>query len=337
MTAFFILKLYTANSVEAVFTFILISGVAAGAMFSLLPAPKLHFSFYGILFTLPTLAFFFHPVSSVESFLTAIFIIFFVFLFAQSRQHFADLRENILRSFALEEEHARMQMIFNSAPGFILWMDSQSKVLGSTQNLEDHLQLNLSKNLTNPTEKNEHPLFQVVQKFNESKESSFTKEFEFMYDGEATPFVLSFQKFQNQTGVDETILTAIPIRELKKARQELALQTAKTQYSSKLATLGEMAGGMAHEINNPLAIIRANCEQSLKLFQKDPQKNYLRIQEKLTKSIETCERIHKIIQGLRLFSRQADKESFEVVELSEIVQNTLELCRERFYRFGVNL
>lgn len=255
LTAFFILKLYTANSVEAVFTFILISGVAAGAMFSLLPAPKLHFSFYGILFTLPTLAFFFHPVSSVESFLTAIFIIFFVFLFAQSRQHFADLRENILRSFALEEEHARMQMIFNSAPGFILWMDSQSKVLGSTQNLEDHLQLNLSKNLTNPTEKNEHPLFQVVQKFNESKESSFTKEFEFMYDGEATPFVLSFQKFQNQTGVDETILTAIPIRELKKARQELALQTAKTQYSSKLATLGEMAGGMAHEINNPLAII----------------------------------------------------------------------------------
>ncbi len=337
LTAFFILKLYTAHSVEAVFTFILISGIAAGAMFALLPAPKLHFSFYGVLFTLPTLSFFFHPISSVESFLTAIFIIFFIFLFAQSRQHFTDLRENILRSFALEEEHARMQMIFNSAPGFILWLDSQSKVLGSTQNLQIHLQLDLVQTEKKYTEKNEHPLFQVIKKFNESTETSFTKEFEFMYDGEATPFVLSFQKFQNQHGIDETILTAIPIRELKKARQELALQTAKTQYSSKLATLGEMAGGMAHEINNPLAIIRASCEQSLKLVQKDPEKNIARIQEKLNKAIETCERIYKIIQGLRLFSRQADKESFEVVNLSEIVQSTLELCRERFYRFGVNL
>lgn len=337
LTAFFILKIYRANSVEAVFTFILISGIAAGAMFSLLPSPRLHFSFYGILFTIPTLSFLFHPVTHVESFLTAIFIIFFVFLFAQSRQHFSDLRENILRSFALEEEHARMQMIFNSAPGFILWLDNKSKVLGSTQNLDKHFQFNLNEEKTIHGEKQEHPLFQVIQKFIESNDLSFTKEFEFMYDGEPTPFVLSFQKFQNQKAIDEVILTAIPIRELKKARQELSLQTAKAQYSSKLATLGEMAGGMAHEINNPLAIIRANCEQALKLAQREPEKNLPRIYEKLNKAIETCERIYKIIQGLRLFSRQADNENFEIVDLSEIVQNTLELCRERFYRFGVNL
>ena len=139
--------------------------------------------------------------------------------------------------------------------------------------------------------------------------------------------LLSFQKFQNQTGVDETILTAIPIRELKKARQELALQTAKTQYSSKLATLGEMAGGMAHEINNPLSIISGYNQRISKIIQKG--ESNLRSVVGLTEHIESnVQRIASIVQRLLRFTRSTEIKT-TLIEVDPISMPKDSLARNR--------
>jgi PAS domain S-box-containing protein len=106
--------------------------------------------------------------------------------------------------------------------------------------------------------------------------------------------------------------------------------------SSRLASLGEMAGGVAHEINNPLAIIAA----SLAMIQKPLEAEI--VPSKLIKPAigtisKTVTRISKIVDGLRSFSRETDENDTQVVSFQEIIKSTLTFCSEKFKSNGVQL
>ncbi|MGZ3771600.1 MAG: PAS domain-containing protein [Bdellovibrio sp.] len=111
---------------------------------------------------------------------------------------------------------------------------------------------------------------------------------------------------------------------------------AKLIHSSKLASLGEMAGGIAHEINNPLGIAQGKAKQLLRMIGKGKFTSEHAMEE-LGKIIETTERIAKIVKGLRSFSRNADKDPFVPIELNTLMNNVLGLCSERFKVHGVRL
>jgi len=99
--------------------------------------------------------------------------------------------------------------------------------------------------------------------------------------------------------------------------------------SSRMASLGEMASGIAHEINNPLAIITGKTNQIKRLF-KESILNRERIIEEIQKIESTSFRISKIVKSLRLISRNADNDSFETISLKSVIMDTLELCTEKF-------
>jgi C4-dicarboxylate-specific signal transduction histidine kinase len=134
---------------------------------------------------------------------------------------------------------------------------------------------------------------------------------------------------------DHIVVVGIPINNLKKMQEELKIQTSKAEYSARLATLGEMAGGIAHEINNPLAVIMGNSSQIIKILASPSSID--QVKEKAQKIISTSQRISKIIHGLRQFSRQGDHDPFSPTSLRQVLDDTLELCRERFYRFEIKI
>jgi C4-dicarboxylate-specific signal transduction histidine kinase len=106
-------------------------------------------------------------------------------------------------------------------------------------------------------------------------------------------------------------------------RKKSAIQTAK------LTSLGEMASGIAHEINNPLAVISTRATQlrrQIERGQYDPEA----FKASLLRINQTVDRIAKIIRGLKSFSRNAEQDAFDAVPLKSIVENTLELCNEKF-------
>lgn len=122
--------------------------------------------------------------------------------------------------------------------------------------------------------------------------------------------------------------------------EEMADELKRSQASlinaSKLSSLGEMAGGIAHEINNPLSIIRSRAQQ-LERMVKSKNMDEDKISEMVGNIHKTVDRISKIIAGLRSFSRSGEKDPFVSFPLSELVDHTLEFCRERFANHGVDL
>ncbi len=110
----------------------------------------------------------------------------------------------------------------------------------------------------------------------------------------------------------------------------------QTYENSKLAALGEMASGVAHEINNPLSIIIGKTSL-MKVQLSAPTWNREKITEDLGKIEDTALRISKIIKGLTAFSRNAEHDSFTVVEVRQIIEDTVSLVNEKFKYHSIDI
>ncbi len=123
----------------------------------------------------------------------------------------------------------------------------------------------------------------------------------------------------------------------KKILESQQLIKNVTENTSKIAVLGEMAGGIAHEINNPLAIIYGSAEQLKKSLSNMAKLNPTRITHLTEKILNTTERISKIVKGIKSFSRNVSEDPFEIVKLDQIIQETLDFGGSRIKNHNVEL
>lgn len=118
--------------------------------------------------------------------------------------------------------------------------------------------------------------------------------------------------------------------------QQMAEAKAKLISATKMAALGEMSGGIAHEINNPLTVIQARAFQLGQMVEAnklDPEK----VKQAAESISRTSDKIARIIKSLRSFAREGTHDPFEVIPVKQIVEETLEFCRTRFYNHGVEI
>jgi signal transduction histidine kinase len=118
--------------------------------------------------------------------------------------------------------------------------------------------------------------------------------------------------------------------------KELQDAHVKISTSVKMAALGEMAGGIAHEINNPLTIILSANDllRDLTDLKHPPKGDIRRLTEKIA---ATVDRIAEIVLGLRTFAREGLQDPARYVPVKDIVAETLSFCQNRFKVHGIKL
>jgi two-component system NtrC family sensor kinase len=123
------------------------------------------------------------------------------------------------------------------------------------------------------------------------------------------------EKYQVLTRTLEDKVTE-KTEELRKAQDQL-IQTAK------LTSLGKLAAGIAHEVNNPLTSILINSHLVAEKLSEDDH-----FQENMRLIIDETARCGAIVKGLLDFSRQTPPEK-NIFDLNEVVENTLQMLRSQ--------
>lgn len=110
----------------------------------------------------------------------------------------------------------------------------------------------------------------------------------------------------------------------------------KTIQNSKLATLGEMAAGLAHEVNNPLTIIFGY----IRILEEElisHENNYEVMLKHIGLIKNAAQRAAKIVTNLKDFARDGSGDPFLDLRASQLISMVLDLCNERFKKNGIRL
>lgn len=151
---------------------------------------------------------------------------------------------------------------------------------------------------------------------------------------------LTIEMIATQAGISIDIASLYRDMEIRieEKTEELKQAQAQVVNSSKMSALGEMSGGIAHEINTPLAVIKLSSDLIRKMFLGGVEKIDSGKALKLIETIDkTTIRISKIIQGLRTFSRDASQDPTQVVFVKDVIDGTISLCSARFREGQVEL
>jgi PAS domain S-box-containing protein len=248
------------------------------------------------------------------------------------------------RSCELQEGKAAFERLFDASADALLVVDRDHKIVHANQRVQglfgytrDELLSSPLENLVsiNLSELNRasgidyfrlppvRPMGEAMELFGRRK------------DGTTFPVEVAVSLLRS--GGEIHVLVAVrDITARKQLEEDLEATRVQAIAAARLSALGMMAGGIAHEINNPLAIIHAMASDLTDMAGEGPVKPQV-VARKGTVISQTAERIAKIVKSLRQISREGTGDPLRPTPVSKIVAETLEICRAKFKANSVEL
>jgi len=115
------------------------------------------------------------------------------------------------------------------------------------------------------------------------------------------------------------------ITEAKQAEEEMQLQQRELTHVMRLSTMGEMASGLAHELNQPLTALTSYCGTAAMLVNSLPSPEP-RLGEILERAEEQAHRASQIIQHLRNFLSKGDDDK-ELLDLDKVIVEMIDFIK----------
>lgn len=104
---------------------------------------------------------------------------------------------------------------------------------------------------------------------------------------------------------------------------------ARLAESAKMASLGQMSAGIAHEINNPLFVLNVSASLLAELVLEEPL-DLGKLKDLSKKVTAMSLRIEQTVKGLKNFAREASADPLHVASVRDVLNTTRDLCRHRF-------
>jgi PAS domain S-box-containing protein len=152
-------------------------------------------------------------------------------------------------------------------------------------------------------------------------------------DGTEFPVEISLSYVQSSDGMMAMALIT-DITERKRVEAELKQQREALYQTEKLAALGTLSAGIAHEMNNPLGIITSRIE--VMLLDAEDQQLPAQVLDDLQVLHRATQRVARIATNLRSFARQAPREHTRI-DLNAVVKETLLLMQKPLEVDGIRL
>jgi PAS domain S-box-containing protein len=154
--------------------------------------------------------------------------------------------------------------------------------------------------------------------------------------GEIVDVLLSGVAITNDDGeMIYSVSFLMDVTESTRAERERRTLEMKALSQSKLATLGEVATGVAHEINQPLTYINTTIQTLLEDFELDDLDTES-AKSRLAESNRQVDRITTIVDHLRTFGR-ANETDLTPLQIDTVLDSSLTLLGERIKRLGIDL
>ncbi len=166
-----------------------------------------------------------------------------------------------------------------------------------------------------------------------------------MSEGLVQNYNLKIRKKNQTVFPSETSVTLIQDTEgiplsymviIRDISQRMKIET-KQIHADRMANLGEMASGIAHEINQPLNIISMVMDRVLFETTKAQKIDNEFLKTKSNKIFENILRIRNIIDHIRAFSRTHDDYILTAFDVNASIENAVSMISEQFKHLGVNL
>ncbi len=141
--------------------------------------------------------------------------------------------------------------------------------------------------------------------------------------------------------IAQSILIVFLVRHLQEtsfeARQKILEQEKKLLDSARLASLGEVAGCVAHEINNPLAVIIMRMTMLRRSLSGGTAPSVESLHATITQVEKTVGRIGRIIKGMKRLAHDGSGDQFTEVRLRQLIDEAVAICSDNFHLSGVDL
>jgi PAS domain S-box-containing protein len=247
------------------------------------------------------------------------------------------------RSRTLREGKAAFERLFDASADTLLVVDGSGSIVSANQRVYGMFGYAAEEITGKPFES----LVPSVKLLENSRENSIRppiltplgeqKElFGQRKDGSRFPVEVALTVLQ--PGSRFQVLAAVrDITERRQLEEDLEATRLQAIASARLSALGMMAGGIAHEINNPVGIIHAMASDLTEMVEEDGSVPPETVAQKSGVIRQTAERVAKIVKSLRQISREGGADPLRSTPVAKIVAETLEICRAKFKANGVEL